>query len=174
MRLDEVLDDFDFDCDCTYEVVFEGARDPSEEEYALAKQLVVAQNPRAEIASIGVYAGTGDIYLETVNGDEYVIHAGTKELAPARVDEAAIRQYKRVGQAIKKRYRCMSGPKAGKLVATPGACATRKDPRRVRHGRKVMRSKKGIIKRKTRVAKRKALSKIVAKMNKRLAGKRVR
>lgn len=90
------------------------------------------------------------------------------------LDEAAIRQFKRVGQEIRRRYRCMSGPKAGKLVATPGACATRKDPKKVRHGRRVMRSKKGVIARKTRVAKRKQLSKMVAKMNKRLAGKRVR
>lgn len=87
------------------------------------------------------------------------------------LSEASIRQYKRVGQTIKKRYRCMSGPKAGKLVATPGACATRKDPKKVRHGRKVMRSKKGIIKRKAKVTKRKQLSRMVTKMNRRLAGK---
>ncbi len=87
------------------------------------------------------------------------------------LDEAAMRQWKRVGQEIKKRYRCLSGPKAGKLVASPQACATRKDPKRIRHGRKVMRSKKGTIARKTRVAKRKQLSRMVAKMNRRLAGK---
>lgn len=85
--------------------------------------------------------------------------------------EAAKRQYKRVGQTVRKRYRCLSGPKAGKLVAEPGKCATRKDPKKVRHGRKVMRAKKGVIKRKTQIAKRKQLSRMVARMNRRLAGK---
>lgn len=87
------------------------------------------------------------------------------------LDEAAIRQFKRVGQQIRKRYRCLSGPKAGKLVATPGACATRKDPKKVRQGRRIMRSKKGVIQRKGRVAKRKQMSRMVARMNRRLAGK---
>lgn len=87
------------------------------------------------------------------------------------LNEAAIRQYKRVGQEIKKRYRCLSGPKSGKLVAAPSNCATRKDPKKVRQGRKVMRSKKGTIKRKSRISKRKQLSKMVKRMNQRLAGK---
>lgn len=87
------------------------------------------------------------------------------------LSEAAIRQYKRVGQEIKKRYRCLSGPKSGKLVAEPSSCATRKDPRKVRQGRKVMRSKKGTIKRKSAISKRKQLSRMVKKMNQRLSGK---
>jgi hypothetical protein len=87
------------------------------------------------------------------------------------LEEAAKRQFKRVGNEIKKRYRCIGGPKKGKLVATPGACATRKDPKKVRQGRKVMRSKKGTIKRKAGVTKRKSISRLVAKMNRRLSGK---
>ncbi len=89
------------------------------------------------------------------------------------LSEAAVRQFKRVGKTITRKYRCMAGPKAGKLVSEPSACATRKDPKKVRHGRKVMRTKKGLIKRKSRVAKKTAMSKIVAKMNKRLMGKAV-
>ena len=85
--------------------------------------------------------------------------------------EAARRQFKRIGNEIKKRYRCTSGPKKGKLVAEPGKCATRKEPRKVRQGRKVMRSKKGVIKRKAGITKRKAISQLVAKMNRRLSGK---
>lgn len=84
--------------------------------------------------------------------------------------EAAVRQFKRVGKTITRRYRCMAGPKEGKLVSTPAACGTRKDPKKVRHGRKVMRSKKGVIKRKSRIAKNTAMSKIVTKMNKQLMG----
>lgn len=85
--------------------------------------------------------------------------------------EATARQFKRVGKEIKRRYRCLSGPKAGKLVSEPSKCATRKDPKKIRHGRKVMRSKKGTITRKSRISKRKHLSKLVTKMNKRLSGK---
>lgn len=89
------------------------------------------------------------------------------------LSEAAIRQWKRMGQNIVKKYRCLAGPKAGKLVAKPGGCATRKEPKKVRHGRKVMRSKKGIIARKSRIAKRTSFSKMVKKMNARLMGKDV-
>lgn len=87
------------------------------------------------------------------------------------IEEAAKRQFKRVGNEIKKRYRCLGGPKAGKLVSDPSKCATRKDPKKVRQGRKTMRSKKGTIKRKAGVTKRKSISRLVAKMNRRLSGK---
>jgi len=85
--------------------------------------------------------------------------------------EAALRQFKRVGTQIKRQYRCTAGPKKGKIVASPQACATRKDPRKVRHGRKVSRMKKGIRIRKTRITKKKAISKMVVRMNQRLSGK---
>lgn len=84
--------------------------------------------------------------------------------------EAAVRQFKRYGNTLKRKYRCLSGPKKGKLVSHPGDCAQRKEPKKVRNGRKVMRSKKGIINRKSKVAKRKAMSRLVSKMNKRLSG----
>ena len=87
------------------------------------------------------------------------------------LDEAAIRQFKRIGQDIRRYYRCVGGPKSGKIAASPGACATRKEPKKVRHGRKIMRSKKGVIKRKSLITKRKQISRMVAKMNRRLAGK---
>ncbi len=87
------------------------------------------------------------------------------------LDEGAIRQFKKVGKSLKRQFRCTSGPKEGKIAATPQACATRKDPKKVRHGRKVLRTKKGIIVRKTAISKRKAISRLVAKMNKRLSGK---
>ena len=87
------------------------------------------------------------------------------------LSEAAVRQYKRLDQKIVKRYRCLAGPKKGKLVANPAGCATRKEPKKVRSGRKVMRAKKGLIQRKSRISKRKMMSKMVAKMNARLMGK---
>ena len=85
--------------------------------------------------------------------------------------EAAIRQWKKSGQKMVKKYRCMAGPKKNRLVSKPGDCAMRKDPAKVRHGRKVMRSKKGVIQRKSKIAKRKSISRILAKLNARLMGK---
>jgi len=88
--------------------------------------------------------------------------------------ERAVRAFKRVGDTIQRRYRCMAGPKKGKLVATPGACGQRKDPKNIRKGRKTMRTKKGIIQRKSRITKRQAMSRIVRNMNKRLSGKAIK
>ena len=90
----------------------------------------------------------------------------TKEL-----DESSIRQWKRMGTRLVKKYRCLAGPKKGKLVAQPNGCATRKDPKKVRHGRKVMRSKRGTIARKSKISKRKSMSRVVTNMNKKLMGK---
>jgi len=86
------------------------------------------------------------------------------------ISEAAIRQYKRTDKKIVPRYRCLAGPKAGKLVSNAGDCAHRKDPRKVRLGRKIMRMKKGVIIRKGEISKQKGISKIVTRMNQRLMG----
>ena len=87
------------------------------------------------------------------------------------LSEAAIRQWKRRGARMVKKYRCLSGAKKNRLVSKPGDCAVRKDPKRVRLGRKIMRQKKGVIKRKSQIAKRKSISKILQKLNARLMGK---
>lgn len=84
--------------------------------------------------------------------------------------EGAVRAYKRYGQKMVKKYRCIDGPKAGKLVSDPSACAQRKDPKKIKQGRKTMRSKKSTIQRKSQVSKKQALSKRVTQMNKRLTG----
>ena len=88
------------------------------------------------------------------------------------LDEAAVRQWKRTssGKRVMK-YRCMSGPKKGRLVSKPGGCGIRKDPKRKRIGKKVMRSKKNIIQRKSAITKRKGISKMLKKLNARLMGK---
>ena len=86
--------------------------------------------------------------------------------------EAAVRQWKRMGTTMIKKYRCLGGTKAGKLVSDPSKCVTRKDPKKVRHGRKIMRMKKGTIVRKSKLAKKRSMSRLVAKMNKRLRGKK--
>lgn len=89
------------------------------------------------------------------------------------LDEGAIRQWKRQGGKLVRKYRCMAGKKKGKLVTNPSGCGQRKDPKKVRTGRKVMRSKKGVIGRKAKISKRQAISKRLAKMNARLMGKTV-
>jgi len=87
------------------------------------------------------------------------------------LSEAAIRQFKRNGKEIVRKYRCTAGPKKGRLASSPSDCTKRKDPKKVRQGRKTMRAKKGTIKRKSMIAKRTSISKIVTKMNARLMGK---
>ena len=87
------------------------------------------------------------------------------------LSEAAVRQFKREGKNIIRRYRCTTGPKKGKMVSHPGDCSKRKDPKKVRQGRKVMRSKKNTIARKSAITKRTSISKIVAKMNARIMGR---
>ncbi len=85
--------------------------------------------------------------------------------------EGAKRQYKKKGNEISIKYRCMTGPKKGKLVSHPGKCGIRKDPKKVRRGKKIMRTKKGVIMRKSKVSKNKSLSKLITRINKRLSGK---
>lgn len=86
------------------------------------------------------------------------------------LDEAAKRAFKRMGKNIKRYYRCTAGKKAGKLVADPKECAKRKDPRKVRVGRRVARLKKGIRIRKGAITAKSAVHKRVVQMNKRLKG----
>lgn len=86
--------------------------------------------------------------------------------------EAAKRAFRRMGSEIKRQFRCVGGPKDGKLVADAKSCMQRKDPKRVRHGRKVARTRKGIRIRKTQVTKRQATSRMVTRMNQRLSGKK--
>lgn len=92
--------------------------------------------------------------------------------ATGKLQEASVRQWKRFGTEIRKRYRCTSGPKKGKLVADPSKCAGRKDPKKVRQGRKLQRTKKNVIQRKAKISKRKQISKMVTRMNKRLRGEK--
>lgn len=88
------------------------------------------------------------------------------------LDEGFIRQLKKVGGKVKKQYRCTSGQKKGMIVAEPAACAKRKDPKKKRLGKKIARTKKGIIRIKTQRSKKKQISKKITRINKRLKGTR--
>lgn len=89
------------------------------------------------------------------------------------LSEAAIRQYKRdpKGNKMIKKFRCTTGLKAGKLVASPNACSKRMDPKKRRQGRKIMRTKGKTIQRKGNISKKKSISKTVARLNARMMGK---
>ena len=88
------------------------------------------------------------------------------------LNEAAVRMFKRIGREVKRRYRCTTGPRKGKPVADPKLCATRIDPKKKRHGRKVARTRKGIRIRKTKITNRTSMSRMVRRMNQRLKGAR--
>lgn len=121
--------------------------------------------------------GYEEVYIDANNNvyddqDLFLGNADDFQIEEQELTEASKRQWKRFGKELRKRYRCTSGPKQGKLVADPSQCASRKDPKKVRQGRKVMRTKKNTIARKSKIAKRTQLSKIVTRVNARLMGKK--
>jgi hypothetical protein len=89
---------------------------------------------------------------------------------PEAVFEAVDRQFRRYGDKFLRQYRCKSGPKSGRLVASPEACGKRKDPKKVRQGKASARRKKGQRVRKTLFTKRRTQSKRLSRMNKILRG----
>ena len=84
--------------------------------------------------------------------------------------EAAQRMFKLVGTKIIRKYRCLSGPKKGKPVSDPSKCATRKDPGKVRQGRKNMRRGKATRKRKAKITRKTTKSKMAGRLNAGLKG----
>lgn len=85
------------------------------------------------------------------------------------LSEGAVRMFKKVGKKIIRKYRCTSGPKKGKPVSDPSKCAQRKDPAKVRRGKKIMRKGKATRKRKSKITKKTAISKMVTRLNKGLS-----
>ena len=86
------------------------------------------------------------------------------------IAEAVDRQFRRYGDKFLRQYRCTTGPKAGRLVTSPEKCGKRKDPKKVRQGKRSARVKKGIRVRKTLFTKRKTQSKRLTRMNNVLRG----
>ena len=100
-----------------------------------------------------------DGIVELTEGDEF-----------DKIVESVQRQFRRYGDKFLRQYRCTTGQKAGRMVASPEKCGIRKDPRRVRMGKKSARMKKGQRIRKTLFTKRKTQSKRLSRLNKRLRG----
>jgi hypothetical protein len=86
------------------------------------------------------------------------------------LDESVIRQFARKKTDFLKKFRCLTGNKAGRMVNNPADCNTRKDPRKIRQGQRIMKSKGATIQRKSDVSKRTSVSKLLTKMNLRLKG----
>ena len=87
-----------------------------------------------------------------------------------KILETVQRQFKRYGDKFLRQYRCTTGQKSGRMVTSPEKCGIRKDPKRVRLGKKAARSKKGQRVRKTLFTKRKTQSKRLSRLNKRMRG----
>lgn len=86
------------------------------------------------------------------------------------LEEGAKRQFKRYGNKFVRKFRCYGGPKSGRIVSNMSDCGVRKDPRKVRQGKRASRMKKGQRIRKTELAKKKSPSLRLVRMNKNLRG----
>jgi hypothetical protein len=82
------------------------------------------------------------------------------------LNEVSVIAFKRKGLFTKRYYRCTSGSKKGRLVATPNGCVKAKSAERVRHGKKVMRKYKNILSQKSKYSKRSSVTKSVTRRNK--------
>ena len=94
----------------------------------------------------------------------------TPGVSVERAQRKVTRQFKRYGNKFERQFRCMSGPRKGRLVKDIKKCGMRKDPKQVRAGKKSSRVRKGERVRKTKLAKRRAPSQKVQRLNKRLRG----
>ena len=108
--------------------------------------------------------------IEEINKIVAEMETALEEDEPEVVFEAVERQFRRYGDKFLRQYRCKSGPKRGRLVASPEACGKRKDPNRVRKGKAAARRKKGQRVRKTLFTKRRTQSKRLSRLNKVLRG----
>ena len=62
---------------------------------------------------------------ETISEDEYEM-----------LEEAAKRQFKRYGNKFVRKFRCYGGPKSGRMVTKAADCGVKKDPFKVRQGKR--------------------------------------
>ena len=111
-----------------------------------------------------------DEYLEYLEYLEETKGSMTPDIARGKEKRTVTRQFKRYGNTFKRQFRCMSGPRKGRLVTDPQKCGMRKNPKQVRAGKKSARVRKGERVRKTKLAKRRTPSKMVQRLNKRLRG----
>lgn len=88
------------------------------------------------------------------------------------LSEGFKRAYRRTGKhSMKLGVRCNTGQKAGKWVSDPHQCNKRKDIKKMIAGRRIMRQKGATIHHKGEITKRGAFSKVIKRVNDRLAHK---
>ncbi|MCK5307707.1 MAG: hypothetical protein KAJ73_03765 [Zetaproteobacteria bacterium] len=133
----------------------------------MKQQIATLQQQKERISS----RPTTESYIvedlcEIVYTDEHdnIVHEGSI------LSESAIQAFKRTGNVIKRQFRCTSGRKEGKVVANANECNKRKNPKKVKAGRKAARKNKASRIQKTKVAKQKSISKMVTSLNKKLRG----
>jgi hypothetical protein len=117
----------------------------------------------------GEYEGSDDLWPDREEECEYMevfVDPATNEI----LSEAAVRQFKLKNKKIKRMYRCTSGPKKGRPVSDPKQCMQRKDPAKVRQGKKNMRRGKAVRKRKAKITRKSAISRNARRLNKSLKG----
>jgi len=75
------------------------------------------------------------------------------------LEKQYVRAYKKVGDEIKLQYRCVKGPKKGKVVANPETCTKRKSLKKMIAGQiinaktKSKRAQKNLLTRRTKTSK---------------------
>lgn len=111
-----------------------------------------------------------DEYLDYIDYLEESKGSMTPSIPRGKERRKVVRQFKRYGNTFKRQFRCMSGPRKGRLVTDPMKCGMRKDPKQVRAGKKSARIRKGERVRKTKLTKRRAPSQRLQQLNKRLRG----
>lgn len=110
-----------------------------------------------------------DILTETNECDSCLYEEVLFDESGEIIEEAAVKAFQRKNKKLTRKFRCLTGAKKGKIVSTAAACSQRKDPKKVRQGKASARRTKGIRILKTRISKRSSQSKLVTKLNKRLA-----
>lgn len=82
--------------------------------------------------------------------------------------ETAKRIFKRDGDHVTNYFRCTVGPKKGKMVSDPSKCGKRANPKRVRHGRIVAKTRGAIRVKKSMITLKTHTSKRIRELNARL------
>lgn len=85
--------------DMEMSIELEGARSPSDEEFDQAVAALKKENPTSKIGGIGVDKDTGDINIETMAGDEFILRKATGKLE--LMNEGAEVKFKDVKKGFK-------------------------------------------------------------------------
>jgi hypothetical protein len=131
---------------------------------------------KAQVAARESFEGYEGELLEENEAEMILENEILTQDIPATYEELVVfeegirRAFKRIANRIKQQFRCTSGRKAGKVVASPNTCATKKDPKRIKAGRKSARLKKSVRIEKTKRAFKKPQTKQLIKMNRRISG----